>query len=274
MVQVARTIFCVSDHTGVTAEAFAHSLISRFDDVDANYVMRPFTNNAEKLNAVIDEINSVSRNGRRPIVFSTITNDKGRAQLRQANALVLSLFDEFMTDISAELGMQPSSAVGAYHGIRDLGKYQTRLDAVDYSLATDDGLGTKLYPEADLILVGVSRVGKTPSCLYLSMHYGVKAANYPLTMDDLEKLELPDVLRPNLARIFGLTIAPVRLHQIRQKRRPDSVYASLSRCTEEISLAERLFRQLNIPYTDTTTLSIEEITATVLESTELRTKLN
>ena len=272
--RIARTIFCVSDHTGVTAEAFAHSLISRFDDVDPTYVMRPFIDNSEKLETVIAEINAVAEGGTRPIVCSTITNDEGRAHLRDADALVLSLFDEFMNDISTELGMSPSPAVGAYHGIRDLAKYQVRLDAVDFTLATDDGLGTKLYAEADLILVGVSRAGKTPSCLYLSMHYGVKASNYPLTMDDLEDLELPDVLRPHVARIFGLTIDPVRLHQIRQKRRPDSTYASLPRCTEEVSRAERLFRQLSIPYTDTTTLSIEEITATVLESSDLRTKLN
>ena len=263
----------MSDHTGVTAEAFAHSLISRFDDVDATYVMRPFTDNADKLRDVIAEVNAAAAKGPRPIVCSTITNNKGRAQLRDANAVVLSLFDEFISTISEELGMEPTLSVGAYHGIRDLGKYQIRLDAVDFSLATDDGLGTKLYGEADLIVVGVSRAGKTPSCLYLSMHYGVKASNYPLTMDDLEQPQLPDVLRPHVARIFGLTIDPVRLHQIRQKRRPDSTYASLSRCTEEVSRAERLFRQLNIPYTDTTTLSIEEIAATVLESSDLRTKL-
>lgn len=273
MVQLTRTVFCVSDHTGVTAEAFAHSLISRFDEIDAQYVLRPFTDNEEKLNRVVGEINAVGDKGPRPIVCSTITNDAARARLRDTNALVLSLFDEFMSDITAELGMEPTRAVGAYHGIRDLGKYQTRLDAVDFALATDDGLGTKLYPEADIILVGVSRAGKTPSCLYLSMQHGVKASNYPLTMDDLGRLELPDVLRPHQERIFGLTIAPVRLHQIRQKRRPDSTYASLSRCTDEVSRAERLFRLLNIPFTDTTTLSIEEITATVLESGDLRSRL-
>lgn len=275
MVQLARTVFCVSDHTGVTAEAFAHSLISRFEEVDASYVLRPFTDNMQKLEDVIDEINQVSeRGGPRPIVCSTITNDNARARLRSVDALVLSLFDEFISNITDELGVEPTRAVGAYHGIRDLGKYQTRLDAVDFALATDDGLGTKLYPEADIILVGVSRAGKTPSCLYLSMQHGVKASNYPLTMDDLEGIELPDVLRAHQGRIFGLTIDPVRLHQIRQKRRPDSTYASLSRCTDEVSRAERLFRQLNIPFTDTTTLSIEEITATVLEAGELRSRLN
>ncbi len=274
MVRIARTVFCVSDHTGVTAEAFAHSLISRFDEVDATYILRPFTDNEQKLDILLAEINSVAAAGARAIVCSTITNDAWRALLRTADALVLSLFDGFISELSNELGMEPSRAVGAYHGIRDLGKYQTRLDAVDFSLATDDGLGTKLYDEADLILVGVSRVGKTPSCLFLSMHYGVKASNYPLTMDDLDQMELPAVLRPHQGRIFGLTIDPVRLHQIRQKRRPDSSYASLPRCTEEVSRAERLYRQLNIPYTDTTTLSIEEITATVLENSNLRSRIN
>lgn len=268
-----RLVFCVSDHTGITAEAFAHSLMTRFDDVATRYVVRPFTDSPERVDAVVAEVRAAADAGPRPVVFSTLTDPVLRSRLRGADALVLGLFDHFVDELSVELERAPSEAVGSYHGIRDLAKYQARLDAVDFTLATDDGLGLRHYGNADIILVGVSRVGKTPTSLYMAMHHGVNAANYPLTDEDLDGGTLPHVLREHREQLFGLTIDPVRLHQIRQKRRPDSDYSSLAVCTREVNQAEQLFKREGIATVNTTTQSIEEITATVIGAAALRSRL-
>lgn len=260
---MARTVFCVSDHTGVTAEAFAHSLMSRFGDVDASYVVRSFVSDDERVDQVVEEIRAAALDGDRPLVFSTLTDPGMRARLGESGAFVLGLFDHFVDELATELDSRPSAEVGSFHGIRDLAKYQHRLDAVDFTLATDDGLGTKNYDQADVILIGVSRVGKTPTALFMAMHRGLFAANYPLADQDLESPRLPEALRPHREKLFALTIDPVRLHQIRNKRRPDSAYAALATCTTEVTAAERMFRQERIPVTNTTTQSIEEIAATI-----------
>lgn len=264
-----RTVFCISDHTGVTAEAFAHSLMSRFGDIDAKYVVRSFVGDEDRVAEVVDEIRAVDDSNGRPLVFSTLTDPEMRSRLGESGAFVLGLFDHFVDDLSIELGSSPSAEVGSFHGIRDLAKYQHRLDAVDFTLATDDGLGTKSYDQADVILIGVSRVGKTPTALFMAMHRGLFTANYPLADQELESTRLPEVLRPHRDKLFALTIDPVRLHQIRNKRRPGSTYAALATCTSEVSAAERMFRQERIPVTNTTTQSIEEIAATIHSTTGL-----
>ena len=271
---VRRTVFCVSDHTGVTATAMAHSLIARFDGVEAQYVTRPFTDDAAKVEALVAEIDEEAASGARPIVFSTISDPGLWKVLRRADGLVLSLFEIFVDRLTDELGLEPEVGVGRYHGMGDTTTYQLRLDAVDYALTTDDGLGIDHYREADVVMVGVSRVGKTPTCLYLSMQYGIRAANFPLTPESLEDRRLPDVLEPHADRLFALTISPTQLYHIRQKRRPDSEYATLEQCGREVEAAERLFRARRLPVIDTTARSIEEITATVIEVASLASRLD
>ena len=270
-----RTVFCVSDHTGVTAEVMAHSLVTRFDSVAAHYVTRPFVDDAAKVDALVKEIDEVAATGVAPIVFSTIIDRELARTLRGANALVLGLFEEFIDPLAEELGVPPGATVGRYHGIGDTTTYQVRLDAVDYALTTDDGLGLEHYGDADVIVIGVSRVGKTPTCLYLAMQYGIRAANFPLTPDPpRDDSRLPEALRAHTDRLFGLTIDPVRLFHIRQKRRPDSPYASLERCGQQIDLAERLYRSNRIRHLDTTARSIEEITATIIEKAQLERRID
>lgn len=268
-----RTVFCVSDHTGVTAETFAHSLMSRFETVEPAYVTRPFVDTVDKARELVAEINSAGDGGMRPIVFSTLTDRVLWEVLHESTGLVLGLFEVFVDRLASELHVEASSGVGRYHSIMNTAAYQLRLDAVDFSLMTDDGVGLRHYPAADVILVGVSRVGKTPTCLYLSMQYGIRAANYPLTVDDSSATQLPESITHLHDRLFGLTIDPIRLHQIRQKRRPDSPYSSLERCTEEVARAERLMRTNAIPVLDTTARSIEEITATIIEEAALVRRL-
>lgn len=269
-----RRVFCVSDHTGVTAEVFARSLMARFQDLDVRYVVRSFVHDRASIDDVVEEIARAVHEGHQPIVFSTLTDPSMRSRLKESGVLVLGLFDHFVDELSEELERPASYEIGSYHGIRDLAKYQARLDAVDFSLATDDGLGTDQYVEADIILTGVSRAGKTPTSLYLAMHHGLCAANYPLTEEDLELSTLPHALEPHRDKLFGLTIDPVRLHQIRQRRRPDSRYADLTTCTREVTKAEQIFRQERIPVTNSTAQSIEEMAATIMSSVGLRGRLS
>lgn len=269
-----RVIFIVSDHTAVTAEAFAHSLISQFDGVDTMYTRRPFIDTEEKVAAVVDEIDGVAASKTRPIVFSTFNDPALQSQLQDTDGLVIGLYNESLPQVAAELGLEPSKRVGSYHGIGDATRYQLRLDAVDFALMTDDGLGTDHYHRADLVLIGASRVGKTPSCLYISMQYGILAANYPLVREDHNELGLPKTLEPFHDRLYGLTIEPRQLHAIRRQRRPDSPYSDYEVCKSDVAWAERLFTSHGIPYLDTTSRSIEEIAATIMDERGLTRRID
>jgi regulator of PEP synthase PpsR (kinase-PPPase family) len=265
-----RTVFFVSDQTGVTAETMGHSLLTQFDGLDFRPITLPFISTVDKAEEAVTKINAVGvGDGVRPIVFSTLVNDEVRTVVRQADCLYLDFFDAFLGPMEQELGQVSSHALGRAHGVTDLAAYTARINATNFALANDDGTHTREYDRADVILVGVSRSGKTPTCLYLALQYGAYAANYPLVDDDLESRRLPEVVAPHRDKLFGLTIDPERLHQIREERRPDSRYASVAQCTYELRAAEQLFERFGIPYLDTTDCSIEEIASRVLERKKL-----
>ncbi len=265
-----RTVFFVSDQTGVTAETLGHSLLTQFDGLKFRGVTVPFINTPDKANDVVRRINLTAKvEGARPIVCSTMVHDDVRDVIAGSNGLVLDFFDAFIGPLERELGMRSSHAAGKAHGVADNRSYTRRIDAMNYTLEHDDGASTRDYERADVILVGVSRSGKTPTCLYMALRYGVFAANYPLAEEEFEKGRLPAVLERHRARLFGLTIAPRRLQQIRHERRPESNYASPRQVSFELRSAEGLFSRYGIPYIDTTELSIEEIASTVLDRTGL-----
>jgi len=265
-----RSVFFVSDHTGITAETLGRGLLSQFDHIEFRRRTLPFVDTEEKARAAVEKIDeAASADGVRPLVISSITAPDIRARIAAANALVIDVFDAFIPRLEAELGTASSHAVGKFHGVTN--SYGSRIDAVNFTLAHDDGLGTKLA-EADIILAGVSRCGKTPTCLYLALQYGLYAANYPLTGEDFERGKLPEAVTAQRSKLFGLSISPERLQQIRQERRPDSAYSSLANCQREVHQAEALFRRLNIPFLDSTTTSIEEIASTIVHQTGLRAR--
>lgn len=268
----ARSVFFVSDGTGITAETLGHSLLTQFD-LPANPVSLPFTNSPEAVDAAIERIEQAGMSGLRPIVFSTIIDAGLRNRLRRANAVIFDFFDTFIAPLESELGMESSHTIGRSHGIADPGAYNLRIDAMNYALSHDDGATVRHYAQADVILVGVSRSGKTPTCLYLALHYGIFAANYPLTDDDLLSGRLPEVLRAHRQKLYALTIRPERLAQIRAERRPGSRYASLRQCQYETARAEGLFHQEKLPQSDTTTMSIEELAATIIQTCALPRRL-
>jgi regulator of PEP synthase PpsR (kinase-PPPase family) len=266
----ARTVFFVSDRTGITAEILGRTLLSQFPGIELRQRRLPFVDTPVKARAARAEIEAASRRDGLPaIVFSTLIDEEIRAIISTADALHLDLFEGFIRRLEAELGMVSSHTLGLAHGVADELAYQRRMEAVNFTLAHDDGAATPDYANADVILVGVSRSGKTPTCLYLALQYGVFAANYPLTAEDLERQRLPGVLAPYRAKLYGLTISPERLARIRQERRPASRYAAFETCRREVQAAEALFREAHIPFLDTTAMSVEEIAVNVMHATGL-----
>jgi len=260
-----RTVFFISDSTGITAETIGNSILAQFEGIQFDKHRLPFVDDAHKAEAAALRIKTrYAQTGERPIVVNTMA-DRGLCEIVAASgALMLDVFAPFIGPLEEELGTKRSGMVNRSHGLVDSDKYEARIDATNYALAHDDGVDVD-YAQADLILIGVSRSGKTPTCLYMALHYGVKAANYPLTDDDLDKLELPKRLRPYKDRLFGLTIDPQRLAQIREQRRPGSRYATVQQCRWELEQADRLMRQSGISSLNTTHVSIEEIASKIFE---------
>ena len=265
-----RTAFFVSDGTGITAETLGHSLLTQFEGVKLRQVRMPFTNTAEKVRECAARISQAAReDGLRPVVFSTLVEPDLNAILRQADALYLSFFETFIAPLEAELGLKSTHTIGRFHSSTDSNSYKDRIEAINYTLGHDDGITNKGLEEADVILVGVSRCGKTPTSLYLAMQFGLKAANYPLIPEDFERRALPEGLDKHRQKLFGLTIQPDRLQAIRTERRPNSRYAALENCRHEVAEAEKLMRKEGIRWLDSSTKSIEEISTTIMQEIKL-----
>jgi [pyruvate, water dikinase]-phosphate phosphotransferase / [pyruvate, water dikinase] kinase len=269
-----RTVFFVSDQTGVTAETLGHSLLTQFDGLKFRGVTVPFINTPDKAKECVRRIKLTAEvEGSRPIVFATMVQDDLRDIISESQGLVLDFFGAFIGPMERELGIKSSHATGKAHGVADQRSYTRRIDAMNYALEHDDGSTTRDYSKADIILVGVSRSGKTPTCLYMALRYGVYAANYPLTEEEFERGKLPAVLERHRERLFGLTIAARRLQQIRHERRPESNYASARQVSFELRSAEALFNRYGIRHIDTTDSSVEEIASAVLDRTGLLNQL-
>lgn len=257
------TAFFISDHTGLTAEILGRSLLSQFDSIHFQRRTLPYLDTADKARAAVQQINATAQaDGQRPLVFSTLILPEVRAIIALSNALILDLFEKFIAPLEAELAISSSHAVGRSHGVG--ASYTARMDAVNYALTHDDGGITPDLHRADIILVGVSRCGKTPTSLYLALQFGIYAANYPLVPEDFATATLPPALKTLGKKLRGLTIHPQRLQQIRAERAPNSRYASLENCQLEVQQAESLMKSSRIPYLDVSTMSVEEIATTLL----------
>lgn len=246
--------------------------MTQFEGQDFRPVTLPFVASVDKAQEAVRRINRAAEQGMRPIVFSTLVQDDLRDIVMQADALFLDLFSTFVGPLERELNTRSTHRAGRAHGMTDLAAYTARMNATNFSLANDDGTGGD-YAHADVVLIGVSRVGKTPTCVYMALQYGVFAANYPLTEDDLEAGCLPARLEPYRAKLFALTIKPERLQQIRHERRPDSRYASRQQVQYELRAAEAMFARYALPWLDTTECSIEEIASRILNTTAIERRV-
>jgi regulator of PEP synthase PpsR (kinase-PPPase family) len=271
---IKRTVFFVSDQTGITAETMGHSLMTQFDGIEFRQVTVPFISTVDKAIEAVRKIDLVgAQEGMRPIIFSTLVQEDVRNVVRGSSGFFLDFFDPFLAPLENELKTQSTHVASRTHRMADTHAYATRIDATNFALANDDGSVVRDYERADVILVGVSRSGKTPTCLYLAMQYGIFAANFPLTEDDLESRNLPPALEAYSRKLFGLTIKPDRLQQIRNERRPDSRYSSAPQVAFEVRAAESLFERHGVPVLDATEVSIEEISSRILDRTGIERRL-
>lgn len=265
-----RRVYFLSNRTAITAETLGHSLLAQFPDKHFSTETIPFVDNLKKAEKILAQIDiDFEQTGLQPIIISTMANEEISRIILQANALVLDPFDRFLPDLENLLHTHSIHESGQSHRITDQNLYESRIDAIDFSLVHDDGMTTKSYDESDIIVIGVSRSGKTPTCLYLALQFGLKAANYPITEEDMESESLPDHIKKFKDKLYGLTTDPKRLAHIREERRPASRYASMNQCRYEVRAAEQMFEQLGVPYLNTTTMSIEEIATKIVEQTGL-----
>ena len=237
-----RSVFFVSDRTGLTSENMGNALLEQFSELAFKRSTHPFIDSPEKAHALVAQIN--------------------------ATAAHFSFFDAFLGQLEQELDKPARHTVRSR--VHDVARYDARMEAVNFALNHDDGVSDRELQEADVILLGVSRSGKTPTCLYLALQYGIRAANYPLTPDDLDSDDLPRMVKPYRSKLFGLTIEPSRLHHIRQERRPNSTYSHPNTCKQEIADAQAIYRRHAIPFANTTHKSVEELAVEILQACKLK----
>jgi regulator of PEP synthase PpsR (kinase-PPPase family) len=261
-----RTVFFISDGTGITAETFGNAILAQFE-TKARHVRLPFVDSVDKAHQAVRQINHAGVvDGKRPIVFTTLVNMEVLKVITDGcEGMLLDMFGTFVRPLETELNIKSNHRIGRFSDASKSKEYQSRIEAINFSLAHDDGQSNRDLEQSDVILVGVSRSGKTPTSLYLAMQYGLKASNYPLIPEDFDRQHLPPALKPHLSKLFGLTIQPERLSEIRNERRPNSKYASIENCRMEVAQAESMMRRSGIRWLSTTTKSIEEIATTILQ---------
>ena len=269
-----RTVFFVSDGTGITVEMLGHSLLTQFEGIEFHQFTLPFIDSVAKAEDCVARIDQSAGAGNgRPLVFTTLVNTEVRNVVRRADAFFMDFFETFLGPLEGELGEKSSHTIGRSHSARDIKVYSNRIEAVNFALAHDDGVSSRDLEKADVILVGVSRSGKTPTSLYLSLQFGIRAANCPLIPEDFDRMRLPAALQDYHGKLFGLSIAPERLREIRNERRPNSKYADLENCRYEVEQAEKLMSREGIRWANSTTKSIEEIATTIMQEFKLERKV-
>jgi regulator of PEP synthase PpsR (kinase-PPPase family) len=264
-INTPRDVFIISDGTGITAETFSQSILAQFE-ISFRIIRKPFINTLQKASQVVIEINNLSEASNiQPIVFTTLVKPEINQKISQARCIVIDMFKNFISPLEEVLQLKSNHTIGLFHHNANTQSYKNRIHSINYSLAHDDGQASSNLENAEIILVGVSRSGKTPTCLYLAVQFGMRTANYPLTPEDLESNELPNDLLKIKDKVFGLTIDPVRLSEIRHERLPNSNYASLQNCKFEVKKAESLLHRNNIEFLSVTNKSIEEVASTLLQ---------
>jgi regulator of PEP synthase PpsR (kinase-PPPase family) len=266
-----RSVFFVSDGTGITAETFGNAILQQFDITFKTHC-HPFVDTVDKAYQVAAQINRTFEIEKiSPIVFTTLVDENILQVLKEnSQGFFLDMVNTFVTPLEQKLGMKSSRKIGRFSDITKSPQYHHRIEAIDYTLVHDDGQTNTNLSQADVILVGISRTGKTPTSLYLAMQHSLKVANYPLVPEDFAKCTLPSVLIPLQKKLFGLTIDPQRLCEIRNERFANTHYASIKNCCYEIEQAESMMRLANIHYLSTTHKSIEEIATTILQTLNLK----
>lgn len=267
---VLRAAYFVSDSTGVTAETLGNALLANFPGIRFIKHTIPFVATESEARTVAASIASDAAAGREPLLFITVKQAFLRAILAESKATVIDLLAGHLTELEQALGVTASEQLGNYHGLGDTDRYFARMRAVEYAIEHDDGQSYRALDQADVVIIAPSRCGKTPTTMYLALQHGLRVANYPLTEDDLPSEGLPRPIAKYASRCFGLTTTPLRLSQVRHERRPSLQYSSLEQCTIELRRAEDLYRRNRIPFLNSATKSVEEMSAVIMQTMKLR----
>jgi regulator of PEP synthase PpsR (kinase-PPPase family) len=265
-----RTAFFVSDSTGITAETLGSALLANFPGLPFSRHTIPFVDTVDGARAVARDIERLIASGTQPVVFTTVKSAAILDALQVQGAVVVDLLSGHLTELEVALGTTRSEQLGQFHGVGDIEQYFARMRAVEYAIEHDDGQSGRALDIADVIIIAPSRCGKTPTTMYLALQYGLLVANYPLTDDDFPTDRLPRTVDRHASKCFGLTTTPLRLSQVRHERRPNSVYSSLAQCTLELRRAEDLYRRNRVPFLNSSTKSVEEMSAVIMQSMRLR----
>ena len=272
--KIHRVVFMISDGTGITVQSFGKSLLTQFSNLDASIQRYSYIDSVEKAEALVQTINQCySTTLVNPLILMTLVDPAISAVIKQAHGCCFDLFNVFIEQLEAELGQTASDTMGRAYALADNKTYDQRIAAINYALASDDGLNPVSYAQADVLLIGVSRCGKTPTCLYMALSFGVFAANYPFAEDNFNHTSLPKILRQYKDKLFGLTIDPIRLQHIRTERRPNTIYSSLEQCRREVADVEAMYQQEKIPFINSTHYSIEEIATKILSITKIHRRI-
>ncbi|EOD9418735.1 TPA: pyruvate, water dikinase regulatory protein [Vibrio campbellii] len=270
----SRDVFYVSDGTAITCETLGHVVLGQFSFIP-NEKTFPFVESEDKVADVIKEIEiSYQRDGVKPLVFFSIVVPEIREMLLKAPAHGYDVLESIVQKVQDDIQMEPQPKMQRSRSVsKDSDTYFDRIAAIEYTLAHDDGITLKGLDEADIILLGVSRSGKTPTSLYMAMQFGLRVVNYPFIAEDVKMMRLLPEFEVHRHKLFGLTINPERLNEIRENRLSGSEYASTEQCKLELDTVEALFRREAIPYINTSSLSVEEITTRILERAGMKRRL-
>ncbi len=260
-------VFFLSDSTGISAETMGNALLIQFPELHFERTVIPFISSVEEARRVVRELDAtLAASARTPLVFTTAASDAVRLELRTTKCPVIDFFDLHMQRVEAILDTRGVRLAARLHGVGDVQRYNSRMQAIEYTIEHDDGQSVRGLDKADVVLVAPSRCGKTPTAMYLALQHGLFVANYPIVEEDLDTNELPRPVRDLRERCFGLMTTPARLSAVRQERRPGSQYASVEQCTFELRRTEAMFAMHQVPVVDSSTKSVEEIATMILQN--------
>lgn len=259
-------VFFLSDSTGISAETMGNALLIQFPDLVFERTTIPFIGTVEAAREVVAILDEAMDGPVTPLAFTTAAEDHIRHELLQTRAPIIDLFDSHMERVEEVLGHRGVREASRLHGVGDIKRYNTRMAAVEFTIEHDDGQSLRALDRADVVLIAPSRCGKTPTSMYLALQHGLFVANYPLVDEDLESHELPRPVRELADRCFGITTTVERLSRVRNERRPGSRYAEPAQVRWELRQAGALYAANGIPVIDSSTKSVEEMAALVLQT--------
>ncbi|WP_347353794.1 pyruvate, water dikinase regulatory protein [Intrasporangium sp.] len=265
-------IFFISDSTGISAETLGNALLIQFRDVRFERKLFPFVSTVEEARRVVAALDAAAEGPVTPLAFSTLASIELREELQRTKCPLVDFFDSHLPQVESVLGREALHVAARLHGLGDVKRYNHRMSAIEYAIEHDDGQSLRGLEKADVLLLGPSRCGKTPTSMYLALQHGLFVANYPLVEDDFDSTELPEPVRPHRRRCFGVVTTPERLSQVRQQRRPNSRYASMEQCAHEIRRTEALLRAYHVPSTSSANKSVEEIATVIMQTIHRRSR--